>query len=206
EPATTLVVACCDPAAGLLAAEYARCSGFRLLALHRSSRQALALLGQGLIHVAGVHFATEDEPDGNVRTIRDSLASGYRLLRVARGRGGWVVNPGAGLPRVGGALRAGLGWVGRERGSAARQCLDELLPRLQPPRRLAHDHRGVADAVRGGWADIGVCHRLVCEEAGLRVLSIRRESFDLCHRATAESDPPIVALLRVVPSSSYRRL
>src|SRR5262245_3840909 len=44
-PAATLVVACCDPAAGILAAEYARATGYRLLALQRSSRQALTLLG-----------------------------------------------------------------------------------------------------------------------------------------------------------------
>src|SRR5262245_1326680 len=39
DPAATLVIACCDPAAGILAAEYARATGFRLLALQRSSRQ-----------------------------------------------------------------------------------------------------------------------------------------------------------------------
>src|SRR4051794_20659284 len=54
DPAATLVLASCDPAAGLLAADYARVSGFRLLALPRSGRQALALLGRGLVHVAGV--------------------------------------------------------------------------------------------------------------------------------------------------------
>src|SRR5262249_51523864 len=32
DPAATLVVASCDPAAGILAAEYARATGFRLLA------------------------------------------------------------------------------------------------------------------------------------------------------------------------------
>src|SRR5262249_669526 len=44
-PETTLVLASCDPAVALLAAEYARATGFRLLPLARSSRQALALLG-----------------------------------------------------------------------------------------------------------------------------------------------------------------
>ena len=57
--------------------------------------------------------------------------------------------------------RADLRWVGREDGSGARQCLDELLGgRRKPPRRLASDHRGVAEAVRSGWADAGVCLRL----------------------------------------------
>ncbi len=206
DPETTLVMACCDPAAGILATEYARTCGFRLLALDRSSRQALALLGQGLIHVAGVHFATEEEPDANVQTVRDSLGPDYRLLRVARWQEGLAVTSGAGLSTVGEALRAKLRWVGREPGSAARHCLDRLLPNRPPPRRLAHNHRGVAEAVRCGWADIGVCHRLVSEEAGLRFFSVRQEHFDLCYPAASEGDPRLDALVQLVRSSPYRRL
>ena len=46
-PRRTLVMACCDPAAGLLAAELARAADVRLLALPRSSRTALTLSGGG---------------------------------------------------------------------------------------------------------------------------------------------------------------
>jgi molybdate-binding protein/DNA-binding XRE family transcriptional regulator len=205
-PETTLVLASCDPAVNLLAAEYARSTGFRLLAIARPSRQALALLGQRLIHVAGVHFATREEPDGNIRAVQETLGAGYGLLRVARWQEGLSVDPAVGVSTVDGALRAKLRWVGREPGSAARQCLDELLLNRLSPRRLAHDHRGVADAVRCGWADIGVCHRLVCEEAGLRFFSVREESFDLCFPMSVEGDPRIDGLVRVVRSSSYRRL
>ena len=60
----TLVIASCDPAAGLLAAELARAAGVRLLILPRSSRKALELLGQGLVHAAGVHLAHHVAPDG----------------------------------------------------------------------------------------------------------------------------------------------
>lgn len=206
DPIQTLVLACCDPAMGLLAAEYARTTGFRLLPLLRSSRQALALLGQGLVHVAGVHFATRQKPDGNTRAVRETLAGGHRILRVARWQEGLSVAPSSGTRTVAGVLRARLRWVGREPGSAARQCLDELRPNHPPPRRLAQDHRGVASAIRCGWADIGVCHRLVCEEAGLRFYPIRQEGFDLCFPTSAEGDPRIDALVRVVRSASYRRL
>jgi molybdate-binding protein/DNA-binding XRE family transcriptional regulator len=204
--ATTLVLACCDPAAGLLAAEYVRATGFRLLVLPRSSRQALTLLGQGLVHAAGLHFATDDEPDGNARAVRGTLGADYRLLRVARWQEGLSVTPAAEVRNVGDALRARLRWVGREPGSAARQCLDALLADRPAPRRMAQDHRGVADAIRCGWADIGVCHRLACEEAGLRFLAVRREHFDFCYPADADSDPRILALLEVVRSASYRGL
>jgi molybdate-binding protein/DNA-binding XRE family transcriptional regulator len=203
---TTLVLACCDPAAGLLTSEYARATGFRLLVLPRSSRQAVTLLGQGLVHAAGVHLATDDDPDENVRTIRGTLGTDYRLLRVARWQEGLSVAPGITIRHVSDALRARLRWVGREPGSAARQCLDALLADRPTPRRVAQDHRGVADAIRCGWADVGVCHRLVCEEARLRFLSVRQEHFDLCYPAAAEGDPRIRALVEVVRSTSYRGL
>jgi molybdate-binding protein/DNA-binding XRE family transcriptional regulator len=206
EPTATLVVAGCDPAASHLAAEYARTTGFRLLNLVRSGRQALALFAQGLVHVAGVHFATDGASGGNERVVLESVGAGHRLLRLARWDEGLAVASGSALSSVGVALRTKLRWVGREPGSAARQCLDELRPNARPPRRFAHDHRGVAEAVRCGWADVGVCHRLAGEEAGLRVFTVRREHYDLCYPADADGDPRVETLVRVIRSTQYRQL
>src|SRR5262245_19547388 len=174
-PEATLVLASCDPATNVLASELARVNGIRLLVLPRSSRQALELLRQRLVHVAGIHFSTQDEPEANVRSVKESLGTGSRLLRVATWQEGLAVDQRAGIRTVRSALRADLRWVGREPGSAARECLDGLLPKRLAPRRLARDHRGVAEAIRCGWADIGVCHRLVTEEAQLQFLPIREE-------------------------------
>jgi molybdate-binding protein/DNA-binding XRE family transcriptional regulator len=206
DPRTTLVLAGCDPAAGLLAAEYARLTGFRLLVLPRPSGEALTLVGRGLVHAAGVHFATSDEPDANQTAVRDRLGPGHRLLRVARWEEGLAVGPGVRASSVRGAVRSRLRWVGREPGSAARRCLDELRGDRPAPRHLARDHRGVAEAVRTGWADVGVCHRLTAEEAGLGFLGVRVEAFDLCYPAAVAADPRIDALVRVVRSAGYRKL
>ena len=203
EPSSTLVVATCDPAVSLLADELRR-SGVRLLPLPRSSRAALSLLGDGLVHAAGLHLAPADaSSDGNVAAVRERLGPGYRLLRVARWEEGLCVAPALGLSSVRSALAAGLRWVGREEGSGARQCLDELLGDRRPPRRIAADHRGVADAVRHGWADLGVCLRLPAEESGLDFLDVRRESYDLCFPSAFESDPRIGALIAAVRSPAY---
>lgn len=202
DPDRTLVLAGCDPAAGLLAAEYARATRFRLIPLPRSGREALSLLGRGLVHAAGAHFDTDDDPDANVREAR-AAGSNLRLLRVARWEAGVCVAAGAKVRSVRAARS--LRWIGRETGSAARQCQDELLPG-RPPRRTARDHRGVAEAVRGGWAEAGVCHRLAAEEAGLGFLGVRTEGFDLCFPTAAESDPRIAALVRVVRTPEFRRL
>jgi transcriptional regulator with XRE-family HTH domain len=130
----TLVLASCDPAAGLLAAEYAGTNGFRLLVLPRSSGQALELLRRGVVHAAGVHFAATDEADRNAHDVRAALGPGHRLLGVADWDEGLAIDPAAGVSTVGGALRARLRWVGREPGSGARRCLEELRPTRPAPR------------------------------------------------------------------------
>ena len=52
----TLVMAGCDPLVALLAQAIGARHDVRVLPLLRSSTEALALLKQGLVHVAGVHF------------------------------------------------------------------------------------------------------------------------------------------------------
>jgi molybdate-binding protein/DNA-binding XRE family transcriptional regulator len=207
DPNRTLVIASCDPAASLLAAEYSRATCFRLLVLPRSSSDALKLLGQGLIHGAGIHFATVSVPDGNQRAVVNQLGKGFQLLHVAEWQEGLAIAPEIGVASVNGAIKsASLRWIGREIGSAARQCHDEIRGNRPAPRRIARNHRAVADAIRFGWGDVGVCHRLVAEEAGLRFLAVRTERFDICFPTSASSDPRIEALTRLIRSPNCRRL
>jgi molybdate-binding protein/DNA-binding XRE family transcriptional regulator len=205
DPTDTMILACCDPAVGLLAAELARTAGLRLIALLRSSRDALQLLRQGLVHAAGVHLAQARQAGGNAAVVRQWLGPGYHLLRVARWEEGIASNPALRLTSTRAALRPGLRWVGREPGSGARQCLDELLGERPPPRRLAADHRGVAEAIRCGWADVGVCLRLTGQEAGLAFLGIREESYEICYPEAMSDDRRIRSLAEVVRSTTYRR-
>lgn len=201
----TLVMAGCDPAAGLLARLYEQTTGFRLLVFSRSSRQALELMQQGLVHVAGVHLASAH--DGNAAAVRQIVSQPATLLRVTEWEDGIAVGPSVRTAStVRGLLRNRLSWIGRESGSGARQCLDELLDDRPAPRRIARDHRGVAEAVRCGWADAGVCLRLVAEEAGLRFLPIRTEGYDLCYTSAVADDPRVHALVRVVQSHEFRQL
>ncbi|MEZ5405400.1 MAG: helix-turn-helix domain-containing protein [Verrucomicrobiia bacterium] len=83
----TLVMACCDPAAGLLASEYARASGFRLIIFSRGGSEALDLLKRGLVHVAGLHRSTREQPDRNEETVRDRLGENFQCARGALARG-----------------------------------------------------------------------------------------------------------------------
>ncbi len=178
----------------------------RLIALHFPSRTALTLLGQGLVHAAGVHLTTAGKPDGNARVVRREISTGFMLLRVARWEEGIAFAPGRRFTSVRAAARSDLRWISREDGSGARQCLDEVLSgRPVTPRFMASDHRGVAEAIRSGCADAGVCLRLVSDEAALDFLGVREEAYDLCFSTRWGHDPRIQALRAVVRSPAYRK-
>jgi molybdate-binding protein/DNA-binding XRE family transcriptional regulator len=196
----TLVVAGCDPAAGLLAAALAD-RGVRLLAFTRSSQRALDLLQRGLVHAAGLHLGE------NRSSVRRKLGSGFRLLRLAVWEEGLALSHDAGRPRIEPPSLSRLRWVGREEGSGARECIDELLQGRKPVGydRPAADHREVAALIRGGWADAGVCVRLAAVEAALTFTGVRREAYDLCFPAALEDDARVLALCDAVRSRAFRQ-
>lgn len=203
--AATLILAGCDPAAGLLARLYEQTSGLRLIPLVRSSGAALDLLRRGLVHVAGIHLGGE-EPSANRRIVQQRLGSGFRLLRAHQWETGIAATADSRSGSVRALVRGRTRWIAREAGSGARQRLDQLFPRRPRFSRVAEDHRGVAALVRGGWGDAGVCPRLVSEEAGLRFLTLGWEEYDLCFAESQRDDPRIRALLITVQSTAFRRL
>ena len=208
DPKKTLVIAGCDPAVGLLAARVSEMSDFRVIPLMRSSRRAVELLAEGLVHAAGLHFSDETTQAENHTAARTFLEQEFRLLRVARWEEGVAVDPSLKVGSVRAVLASDIRWVGREEGSAARQCLDQILGRRRRPdgyQYHALDHHGVTETICSGWAQAGVCVRLPAEERGLGFLKVREESYDLCFPAVAEAEPVIQTLLAAVRSTLYRR-
>jgi putative molybdopterin biosynthesis protein len=163
------------------------------------------LLRRGLVHIAGLHLATPKNEEGNAVAARSALGTGYSLLTMATWQEGLALGAGVASASVRSLLRSPLRWIGREAGSGARACQDELLRDRPGPRRVARDHRGVADAIRCGWADVGVCVRLASDEAGLRFVKLRDEAYDLCFPTDLENDPRLRAFFRVVRSTNFRK-
>lgn len=208
DPRETLVVAGCDPAVGLLNYELARNAGVRLLPLARGSRAGLELLAEGLVHAAGLHLTDDEGRPANAQAA-GALGPGFRLLHLARWQQGLAVSPGLEPSGMDEVSRSPISWAVREEGSAARYCLDRLLGETPLParRRLAvTDHRSTAQAVRNGTAQAGICVRVAAEEARLPFMAMQVESYDLCFRASFESDPRFKALLRTIRSPRFRGL
>ncbi len=203
---TTLVMACCDPVAGMLAAEYAREYGFRLLVFSRGGGTALNLLRNNLVHVAGIHRSTTEKPELNEETVRVTLGHNYCLLCAAEWEEG-IALPSMDKTNYPEALmHRSLRWAAREEGSVARECLNELAGGRQISGCQVTGHSAVAEAVRSGWADAGICVRYCAEEAGLKFLPLRRERLDLCFSAAIQNEPRIQALVHLLRSWSHRQL
>jgi molybdate-binding protein/DNA-binding XRE family transcriptional regulator len=201
----TLVVAGCDPAAGLLAQEYERQTGFRMVVLIRSSGEAIDLLERGHVHVAGVHWAESSDRRGNAGALQArGLKANLNLLHIASWQDGLAVRRDAQIRSARQAANSALRWIGRAAGAAARRCQDQVLSGRKTPARTALDHRGVVEAIRSGWADVGVCVRLASEEGGLSFIPVSEESYDLCYPARLAQDPRLRALRAVVRSAPYR--
>lgn len=205
-PNRTLVVACCDPAVGLLAAEYARVTPFRMLVLSRPSRQALHLIKSGVVHAAGLHLADSKKPEINIMAVQEVLDAPFRLLRVTNWQAGVATVQGRGQDSLARLLASGMRWVGRVPGSGARQLQDELFQGGSVPALTARNHTEVVEAIRSGWAEAGVSIRLVAEEAGLDFITVREEAYDLCILRSQEDDPRLKALADVIRSLQFRKL
>jgi molybdate-binding protein len=178
-----------------------------MLVFTRTSSEALALLDQGLVHAAGIHLAAAEDRGGNVAALRrQELAADLQVLHVAQWEEGLACSPGFVARSAAAAARSKSRWIGRPLGAGARRIQDELRGRRSPPRHAARDHRGVVEAIRSGWADLGVCVRLASEEGQLRFLPVATEPYDLCYRLADARDPRLIALARAVRSPEYRRL
>ena len=115
----TLIIACCDPSAGLLASQFAVATGLRLIVLPRSSHKSIEMLREGLVHLAGLHLSTHNEPERNIQFIRSMFGTGNQTVRLARCQAGIAVKPSARLRSGRSAMKANLNWIGRESGSGA---------------------------------------------------------------------------------------
>lgn len=205
-PQLTVVMATCDPAAPLLAQEFSRTSPYRLLVVPRASRKSLELLRDGLVHVAGVHLASAKSRKGNAEIVKSMLGPGFRLIHVVTWEAGVAMRSGGRAPALKSIARDPRRWVGRQLGSGARACQDELLGAARAPKNVVPDHAAVAAAVRDGLADYGICLRVTAENAGLQFVTVRKESYDFVMRESDLTDQRVRALVRIVTSASYRQL
>jgi putative molybdopterin biosynthesis protein len=212
--ANRILVAGCDPGISVLARHVLR-AGVELVAAHRNSSQALALLKQGLVHVAGTHLRDEASGESNLPSINSLFTrKKVAVVSLAIWEEGLVLAPGnpKSIRSVAEFVRRDVAIVNREPGAGSRQLLDTHLGRLglagQKVRgydRLAGGHLQAAWQVRTGDADCCIATRASARVFGLDFIPLLSERYDLVIRREHLDHPPVQALLDTLNRASFRR-
>lgn len=208
-----VLVAGCAPLLAVLARRVAdRFHDARMTWLATSSRRALDLLDDRMVHVAGVHLSGPTGADDNVAAVRERFPDEQMLVvNLTTWREGFVVSPGnpLGIRTAADLLRPGLRIVGREEGASARQLVSRLLaaegageaPLTGP---VAFGHEDVARRVAFGAADVGVAIEGVARAHGLEFVPLAEERFDLVVPASVAAMGPVSRLFDALDDSAFR--
>jgi len=211
----TALVLGCDPALSILAAHVERLNpevGLRWLGA--PSGAALAALAQGHAHIAGSHLPDPDGREYNLWEARRTLGRvGGLVVAFAAWELGFAVRAGnpKGIRGPADLARPDVRLVNREPGSGSRTLLDGLLARagVDPGQVEGYDflvgsHLGVARAVAGGGADVGVTLRAAARALGLDFIPLAEARFDLVIPRDLLDHPAVAALLDVLQRRSFR--
>jgi molybdate-binding protein/DNA-binding XRE family transcriptional regulator len=200
--ANRILVAGCDPAISVLA-RHVQPAGIELVLAHRNSSQALELLKQGCIHIAGTHLNGGQLPRNSMAVI--SFAVWEEGIVTAAG------NP-KGISDVSDLGRKDVTIVNRETGSGCRALLDSELARVrvspsivQGYDRMASGHLAAAWQVRAGAADCCIATRAAARLFGLGFIPLTNERYDLVVRRKLLDTPAMQNLLDTLSRSKFRR-
>ena len=209
-----VLVAGCDPGISVLA-RHLLPAGVELVLAHRNSSQALLLLKQGRIHIAGTHLRDEASGESNLPAIRQMFArDAVAVISYALWEEGIVTAAGnpKGIRGIGDLARKDICLVNREAGAASRLLLDSNLKRLRiDPRRvagyerLASGHLEAASQVQARAADCCIATRAAAQVFGLGFLPLVVERYDLAIRRQHLDLPAVQAMLDTLSRSSFRR-
>jgi len=209
-----LMLAGCDPGVSVLARHLQR-AGIELVVASRNSNQALDLLKQGLVHVAGTHLRDQAGGESNVAAVRQRFqVRAVAVVGFAIWEEGLVVRHGnpRGIRSIADMARKDVTIVNRESGAGCRILLDAQLKQLgiasravKGYRQEAAGHLPAAWAVMSGQADCCIATRAAARVFGLGFVPLLRERYDLAIRRPDLDRPVIQTLLDTLGRAAFRR-
>jgi molybdate-binding protein/DNA-binding XRE family transcriptional regulator len=208
------LVAGCDPGISVLA-RHAQPAGIELVLAHRNSSQALALLKEGSVHIAGTHLKDEASGESNLPQIgrlfpRNSVA----VVAFAVWEEGILAAHGnpKNIRGIEDMARPDVSIVNRETGAGSRALLDSHLHRLgiaardvRGYDRLAPGHLPAAWQVQSGAVDACLATRAAARAFGLHFVPLVTERYDLVIRRQHLDSPRMQNLLDTLARSGFRR-
>ncbi len=196
-------------------ARHVQAAGVELVLAHRNSSQALSLLKQGAVHIAGTHLRDESSGESNIPEIGRIFAKNrVAVVTFAVWEEGILMargNPKE-IRGVEDLARGGVRFVNREAGSGSRRLLDSHLKRLKIPsasvagyQNLASGHLAAGWQVRTGSADCCIATQAAARLLGLDFVPLATERYDLVMRRQHVDLPVVQILLDTLTRSSFRR-
>jgi putative molybdopterin biosynthesis protein len=209
-----IMLAGCDPGISVLT-RHVQAAGVEMAVAHRNSSQALALLKEGYVHIAGTHLRDEASGESNLPEIerlfpKESVA----IIAFAVWEEGIVTARGnpKDIKRVEDFARRDVSIVNRETGSGSRLLLDSYLNRLKIPvrsvrgyNRTAPGHLPAAWQVHSGVADCCIATRATARAFGLGFVPLITERYDLAVRRRHLELPAVQTLLDTLNRGNFRR-
>ena len=207
-----VAVAGCDPALALLGrSRVGQGLPGRCFWVNCGSGRALALLKEGRVHVAGLHYGTS-EAENLLQLKRHDPDGKWAVVRFTCWEQGWMMRAGA---RFHGTEDLGDGRVrlaNREAGSGSRHWIEGQLKGLGLSGKLVagynrefSSHWECARALLAGEADVAVGPRAVAEVFGLDFTPVGEVVFDLVVPKAHLEHPRVEALLQSVRGRDMRR-
>ena len=103
-------------------------------------------------------------------------------------------------------------FINRRNGTSARMIFDTILKargidqaQIDGYGHEVETHRAVAEAIRNGFADTGICTSGVAEENGLLFVPLVGEQFELAIRTDIMKEPNISALVSTIQSGQFKQ-
>jgi len=209
-----ILVAGCDPGISVLS-RHVQSAGIELVLAHRNSSQALSLLKDGCVHIAGTHLRDETSGESNLPEIgRLFPKNSVAVIAFAVWEEGILTANGnpKNVRGIEDFCRKDVGIVNREEGSGSRALLDSRLQRARIGSRsvrgydqLAPGHLPAAWQVQTGVVDCCLATRAAARVFGLHFIPLVSERYDLVIRKRHLELPRIQNLLDTLSRSDFRR-
>ena len=207
-----VLVAGCDPGISVLA-RHLQIAGVELVLAHRNSSQALELLKEGCIHIAGTHLRDDASGESNLPEIRRGFPKNtVAVISYAVWEEGLVTARGNPKQIKIDLQRRLHGFPNRETGAGSRKLLDANLKRLGIAGKQVRGYDGTAPGhlpaawqVQTGAADCCIATRAAARVLGLGFIPLVSERYDLALRRQHLDLPGVQALLDTLSRSSFRR-